>query len=168
MKKGNLFLYIGGSISGVTGVRFSTSTATISGGSISGNLYDDIQNYDSTITLTLGKDGVGATFPGGVSVFLDTLNAILGEGVAYWQGNTMILPADDATEITGGDVTVTQPATRPIPTTVPITAIPAPAVTLPSPMSTAIPTVFASAVRMLPMPWQQSARTALPPAHIPP
>ena len=96
----------GGSISGVTGVRFSTSTATISGGSISGNLYDDIQNYDSTITLTLGKDGVGATFPGGVSVFLDTLNAILGEGVAYWQGNTMILPADDATEITGGDVVI--------------------------------------------------------------
>ena len=36
-----------------------------------------------------------------------TLNAILGSGYAYWAGDTMLAPADDATEITDkGDITV--------------------------------------------------------------
>ena len=97
----------GGTVSGVScGVyACNKSTATLSGGSISGDQYD-IRNINSTIALTLGEDGVGATFPGGITVLDTTLNEILGEGAAYWQGNTMILPADDATEITGGDVVI--------------------------------------------------------------
>ena len=96
----------GGTISGERyGVYADGSTMTVSGGSISGGNYE-IRNYNSTITLTLGDDGVGATFPGGITVLNTTLNEILGEGAAYWQGNTMILPADDATEITGGDVVI--------------------------------------------------------------
>ena len=35
-----------------------------------------------------------------------TINAILGEGAAYWQGNKMIIPAEGATQITGGDVVI--------------------------------------------------------------
>ena len=96
----------GGTITGnMSGVDVEISTVTIRGGSISGNNYD-ILNYNSTIALTLGGNGVGATFPGGIQVTGTTLNAILGEGVAYWQGNTMIIPADNATSITGGDVVI--------------------------------------------------------------
>ena len=79
---------------------YNKSTLTVSGGSISGSIYD-ICNSNSAITLTLGEDGVGATFPGGITVDETTLNEILGEGAAYWQGNIMIIPADDAAEITG-------------------------------------------------------------------
>ncbi len=86
-------------------VMANQGTLTITGGTISG--YDaDINSFDSTVTLTLGEDGVGATFPGGIKVARTTLNAILGEGMAYWQGNKMIVPADDAKEITGGDVVI--------------------------------------------------------------
>ncbi len=110
----------GGSISGVYAYNNSTvtitdgtisnanfgvyarlnSTVTVSGGSISGNVYD-IGNNSSAITLTLGEGGVGAAFPGGIKILDTTLNAILGEGAAYWQGDIMIIPADDAIEITG-------------------------------------------------------------------
>ena len=97
----------GGTVSGVScGVyACNRSTATLSGGSISGDQYD-IRNINSTIALTLGEDGVGARFPGGITVLDTTLNKILGEGAAYWQGDTMIIPADGATEITGGDVVI--------------------------------------------------------------
>ena len=84
---------------------YNKSTVTVSGGSISGSIYD-ICNNNSAITLTLGEDGVGATFPGGITVDETTLNEILGEGAACWQGDIMIIPADDATEISGGDVTI--------------------------------------------------------------
>ena len=76
------------------------STVTVSGGSIFGSIYD-IYNNNSAITLTLGEDGAGAAFPGGIKILDTTLNAILGEGAAYWQGDIMIIPADDAAEITG-------------------------------------------------------------------
>ena len=88
------------------GVTATTgSDVTISGGSISGNI-SDIYCDSSNVLLRLDTRGVGATFPDGISVSGTTLNAILGEGAAYWQGNTMILPADGATEITGGDVVI--------------------------------------------------------------
>ena len=96
----------GGTISGDWyGVYADGSNVTISGGSISSNTFD-IACYSSTVTLTVDEDGVGARFPGGIEVRVTTLNAVLGEGAAYWQGNTMILPADGATKITGGDVVI--------------------------------------------------------------
>ncbi len=90
------------------GVYVDEGTATISGGTISGeSLYDIIKDHTTdAITLIPGENGVGATFPGGIKVYDTTLNEILGEGAAYWQGSTMILPAEGATEISRGDVTV--------------------------------------------------------------
>ena len=44
----------------------------------------DIRQYNSTIALTLGENGVGATFPGGITVYDTTLNAILGEGATHF------------------------------------------------------------------------------------
>ncbi|MBQ8718352.1 MAG: hypothetical protein IJY66_03720, partial [Clostridia bacterium] len=72
---------------------------TITGGSFTGGNYADIVNW-GTVTLS------GGTFPGGIKLENATLNAVLGNGYAYWQGDTMILPANDAKQITGGDVTV--------------------------------------------------------------
>jgi len=117
----------GGTVSGDTyGVYAFDSTVTISGGSVSGDSYgllvynctviirggsiygqySDIFNMESTITLTLDENGVGATFPGGISVYGTTLNEILSDGAAYWQGDTMITPDDGVTAISGGDVTI--------------------------------------------------------------
>ena len=78
---------------------YSSCSATINGGEFSGGEYD------------LGGMGSvkvnDATFPEGLSVKDATLNAILGSGYAYWAGDTMLAPADDATEITDkGDITV--------------------------------------------------------------
>lgn len=96
----------GGIISGDTfGVAFTRTTVTISGGIISGDSYD-IHYYESPITLTPGENGIGATFPGGISIDNIALNEILGEGAAYWQSGNQITVADDATEISGGDVVI--------------------------------------------------------------
>ena len=38
--------------------------------------------------------------------FVTTLNDLLPEGAAYWQGDKMIVLTEGQTEITGGDVTV--------------------------------------------------------------
>ena len=97
----------GGSISGSNyGVYASTSTLNISGGSISGSGYDIYTRFETVVKLSLGENGVGATFPGGIEVQETTLNAILGEGAAYWQNGKQITVADGTTEITGGDVVV--------------------------------------------------------------
>ena len=61
---------------------------------------------DSTITLSLDENGMGATFPGGISVYGTTLNEILEEGAAYYKGDTMITPDDGVTTISGGDVVI--------------------------------------------------------------
>ncbi|MBQ6808996.1 MAG: hypothetical protein IJP07_07580, partial [Firmicutes bacterium] len=95
-------------ISGGTfdGVIANGGTVNITGGSFDGMGYG-LYVYSGTITLGLPEGGGdGATFPGGITVSGTTLNAILGEGAAYWQGNSMITPADDATSISGGDVVI--------------------------------------------------------------
>jgi len=81
------------------------STVTLSGGIIDTDYYD-LNLEGCNATLTLGENGTGATFPGGIKVLNTNLNAILGEGAAYWLGDKMIIPADDATEIIDGDVVV--------------------------------------------------------------
>jgi len=86
-------------------VNASGSTVTISGGSIDSDNYD-LNLEGCNATLTLGENGMGATFPGGIDVLSTSLNDILGEGAAYWLGDKMIIPADDATKIIGGDVFV--------------------------------------------------------------
>ena len=104
----------GGTISGQSyGVyAYNNSDVTISGGTIIGKTYD-LRAYKSGVfKLTVGENGVGATFPGGIKVYGTTLNAILGEGAAYWQGNKMIILAEGATEITGGDVVIKAPCTH--------------------------------------------------------
>ena len=90
-----------------------TSSVTINGGTITGAYCDLYDNMDSTIILGLGEDGVGATFPGGLSIEngVDssttlTLDTILGEDAAYWQGDKMIFLTEGQMEITGSDVTV--------------------------------------------------------------
>lgn len=89
-----------------------TATVTINGGSITG-AYCDLYHLNGAIILGLGENGVGATFPGGLSLVNEdgslttlTLNTILGEGAAYWQGDKMIFLSENQMEITGSDVTV--------------------------------------------------------------
>ena len=78
---------------------YSSCSATINGGEFSGGEYD--LGGMSSVKVN------GATFPEGLSVKDATLNAILGSGYAYWAGDTMLAPADDATGITDkGDITV--------------------------------------------------------------
>ena len=96
----------GGTISGTnTGVGFAGYiAATITGGSISG-YYEDIYTSEENVELTLAEGKTeGATFPGGLTVGGTTLDVVLGEGAAYWQGDKML------TNVTGtsidGDVTV--------------------------------------------------------------
>ena len=96
----------GGSIFGkYRGIYAINSTVTISGGSISGSMMD-IFCDGATVELVLDENGVGTTFPDGIAVTGTTLGDILGEGTAYWQGDKMIVPAEGATEITGGDLVI--------------------------------------------------------------
>ncbi|MBQ3548884.1 MAG: right-handed parallel beta-helix repeat-containing protein [Oscillospiraceae bacterium] len=74
----------------------------VSGGSVNGSVLDLVGNAK----LILPADGVGTTFPGGIVVEGTTLQEVLDEGAAYWQGSRMIVPADDQREITGGDVAI--------------------------------------------------------------
>lgn len=114
----------GGKISGAYGVSAVQScTLAISGGEISGSTYAVNTNkqcaltvtggtitgelkIDGTLQLGLGQNDSGATFPGGLTVRGTTLNTSLAARAAYWQGDKMIVPADDAASITGGDVTI--------------------------------------------------------------
>lgn len=76
-------------------------TVAVTGGTITGALH-----IKGSLQLGLGQNGSGATFPGGLTVSGTTLNTSLAEGAAYWQGDKMIVPADDAASITGGDVVI--------------------------------------------------------------
>ena len=91
----------GGTISGGTcGVDVGEATVTITGGVINGDS-TDVDIYGGTVVIS------GGTFPGGISIcYKTTLNAILAEGAAYWQDGKQLTVADDAIEITGGDVVV--------------------------------------------------------------
>lgn len=92
---------------------YENSTATISGGEISGSerqMGDDLYcESGSIVKLVLKEDGSGVTFPNGLKVGGPALKDILGEGAAYWQGDRMIFPTDDQTSISGGDVTLKAP-----------------------------------------------------------
>ena len=89
-----------------------TSTTTINGGTISGTVCDIyVYSAESTVTLSVGEDGIGATFPGGISVdgtdlAKRPLNALLGEGMTYWCNGSAISFNDDVYEFSGGDVSV--------------------------------------------------------------
>ena len=87
----------GGVVSG-TKSAFSTTTGgahtlVVDAGYIKGHISAD------DVTLT------GGTFVGGISCG-KALNPILGEDMAYWQGDTMLQVDDNVKTITGGDVTV--------------------------------------------------------------
>ena len=89
-----------------------TSTTTINGGTISGTVCD-IYFYspESRVTLSAGENGVGASFPGGLScggtdLGKRPLNSLLGEGMTYWVNGNAVSFADDVYEFSGGDVTV--------------------------------------------------------------
>ena len=89
-----------------------TSTTTINGGTISGTVCDIyVCSAESTVTLSVGEDGIGATFPGGISVdgtdlAKRPLNALLGEGMTYWCNGSAISFIDDVYDFSGGDVSV--------------------------------------------------------------
>lgn len=106
--KGGILQISGGSvISDGCAICLDGTLGTISGGSIYGAEYD-IYYPGSGVPkiLALDENGVGASFPGGISVYGTTLGALLKEGAAYWQGEQMVLPGYYATEIPGGDVTI--------------------------------------------------------------
>jgi hypothetical protein len=82
------------------------ASLTISGGSIYGDYRDIAADESSSVKLVLAEGKTqGATFPGGITVERTTLNAILGEGAAYRQNGSIVVIADDATELLG-DVTI--------------------------------------------------------------
>ena len=95
----------GGTISGDRALYAYSGTAEISGGTFRGVTYD-IYDLMCSVTLTLGENGVGATFPDGITSYFTTLNDMLGEGAAYWQGDAMVTPSDYAYSLTGGDVVI--------------------------------------------------------------
>ena len=83
------------------GVETTSCDAVITGGSISGNT--DISG-DLVLKLADGKT-TGAEFPGGLKSNWH-LSGYLGEGMAFWQGDKMIVLSEEQTEITGGNVVV--------------------------------------------------------------
>ena len=97
----------GGTVTGSCAVDVTDgSTLTITGGTITGSTLD-LRADDAQVTLGLGDEGVGATFPQGISISGITLKGILAQGAAYWKNGTMLMNiADDAAEISGGDVIV--------------------------------------------------------------
>ncbi|MBQ8833720.1 MAG: hypothetical protein IJ001_02185 [Oscillospiraceae bacterium] len=106
----------GGEISGgYSGVLAEgNSKVTISGGSISGD-YDIKISDGAAVSLVSDENGIGPTFPYGICVDGTTLNAILGEGAAYYlNGNQLDSVDNTATEITDGDVTVKAKCTHEI------------------------------------------------------
>lgn len=96
----------GGSFSGKYAVSGWYTTLTISGGTISGSTYDIHNSYSATIKLVLGENGVGANFPDGIRAGNVTLNVLLDEGLAYWNGDTMITVFSDDWSIASVDVTI--------------------------------------------------------------
>lgn len=119
----------GGSFGGNTCISAYTASVEITGGSFNADGYNiysrngDLSitggifstNYcnlridDSTVVLNVGDDGTGATFLRELYVDSDgdiTLDSMLGEGAAYWQGDVMVIPTENQWEITGGDVVI--------------------------------------------------------------
>ena len=105
----------GGSFGGNTCISAYTASVEITGGSFNADGYNiysrngDLSitggifstNYcnlridDSTVVLNVGDDGTGATFLRELYVDSDgdiTLDSMLGEGAAYWQGDVMVIP----------------------------------------------------------------------------
>ena len=81
---------------------------TVNGGIITGTTGDIWHNAASgTFVLGIDQDtGLGATFPGGISISGGTLEGVLAEGAAYWQEGLQLMVDEEATVIAGGDVTV--------------------------------------------------------------
>ena len=89
-----------GVITGTIPIVVFSGTVIINSGSIISTNFYDIQ---SSVVLDIGKNGVGPSFPGGIQTTVN-LNELLADGAAYWQGNTMILPAEDSRSIAGAVV----------------------------------------------------------------
>jgi len=88
-------------------LRVVGGTACVTGGTFTSNGYADIYCNNGTVTLDVNEEtGVGAVFPDDLTVSGTTLNAILADGVSYWQGDKQLTVADDAEDILGGDVAV--------------------------------------------------------------
>ncbi len=98
----------GGEIVSKYGVTVNSgSTATITGGTITGT-DADLRSADNlgTIKLDLGENGIGASFPNGITTIGFTLAEILADGASYWAGDTMITQYEES-GITGrGNITV--------------------------------------------------------------
>ena len=96
----------GGTITGnYFGIQLSDfGAAIISGGTISAPY--DIDGRKGTYMFTCGENGVGATFVGGISAYGITLDAVLSEGLAYWQNGEHVVLEDGQTQISGGDVII--------------------------------------------------------------
>lgn len=85
----------------------ANGVANITGGAFDSVKFDIICEGTANIRLNLPQNGtIGASFPGGIKVDGVALKDLLAPEAAYWQGDTMIIPTDDADEIVGGDVTI--------------------------------------------------------------
>ena len=103
----------GGTIN-VTGNGFymedPSADITISGGSIRGEQRDfDCTDKVCSVRLTVGENGVGATFPSDLYIVARymSLGGILDDGAAYWAGDTMLAFDESGYHIRNkGDITV--------------------------------------------------------------
>ena len=91
----------------VEDIEVVDGTACIQGGSLTSSGWDiKLSGENAKVILALGDDGVGPAFPRGIKVEGTTVNALLGEDMGYWIDVTMIEAAEDAVEISGGEVVV--------------------------------------------------------------
>ena len=113
-EQGELTIHSG--IFQVGGVDFTESYAVkmdagtvnrINGGSFEGGELDFYVRGELTLGLN-SVSGVGASFPGGISISHGNLNGLLAEGAGYWTADAMLTDiAEDATAIADlGDITV--------------------------------------------------------------
>ena len=81
----------------------------IAGGSFTGGEYD-ISTSGKTRFLSYNEEGTGATFPGGLSIYVytncPTLTDLLANGAAYYDSSGNQLTLADAATSCEGDVTV--------------------------------------------------------------
>jgi hypothetical protein len=94
---------------GVEALNLNSATiALIAGGSFTGGEYD-ISTSGKTRFLSYNEEGTGATFPGGLSIYVytdcPTLTDLLVDGAAYYDSSGNQLTLADATSCEG-DVTV--------------------------------------------------------------
>ena len=87
----------------------TTTIALIAGGSFTGGEYD-ISTSGKTGFLSYNEEGTGATFPGGLSIYVytncPTLTDLLVDGAAYYDSSGNQLTLADAATSCEGDVTV--------------------------------------------------------------